>query len=333
MYVEQYKVKEGFWNALATDNVKEAQAKISRLILLQIEEEGFTRKILPSTPVTAADCQRALDNDEFVFIVDFPPESGAGVFTFFGEGRYKVVEGKRAAVPFVTISTDWQQWQKRQFLAYPYNVEQYLRQSFAIRLQTTEDWYFLTLCEAALALNPNNIVKGTVITETGAATSAFQKDDLVLLLKVLTKKMVGKTILITQKNIAEMGAWQRADLDDRTMESTGAQGPDAFVSKNYFGLNWIRTIKEDLLQPGNIYLFGPSQMLGVFLTFGGVDFMIERHGNYIKMAADEAIAMCVANYNALAKLELYSGSSAALPSWEDIHKQPATTAVPVVSSL
>jgi len=186
------------------------------------------------------------------------------------------VEGKRAAVPFVTISTDWQQWQKRQFLAYPYNVEQYLRQSFAIRLQTTEDWYFLTLCEAALALNPNNIVKGTVITETGAATSAFQKDDLVLLLKVLTKKMVGKTILITQKNIAEMGAWQRADLDDRTMESTGAQGPDAFVSKNYFGLNWIRTIKEDLLQPGNIYLFGPSQMLGVFLTFGGVDFMIER---------------------------------------------------------
>jgi len=59
MYVEQYKVKEGFWNALATDNVKEAQAKISRLILLQIEEEGFTRKILPSTPVTAADCQRA----------------------------------------------------------------------------------------------------------------------------------------------------------------------------------------------------------------------------------------------------------------------------------
>jgi hypothetical protein len=326
------KAKEGFWNVMSSGDTKEAQQRISNFIRLAIEEEGFWRNVMTPTPVSPADCQRALDQDEFVYLVDLPVDSSAGVFTFFGEGRISTIRGRRVAVPFVTITSQWQQWHKRQFLAYPWSVEDYLRTTFAIRMQTCEDWYGLTLSEASLALS-GKIAKGVAVTETGAASGVFEKEDLVTLKKQLTKKMVGKTILITAKNAAEMGNWNSYIVDRDTMIATGKKGEEAFLAPGYFGLKWVRTIKEDLLAPGNIYLFGPQEYLGVFLTLGGVDFMMERYGNYIKMGADEAIAMCIVNYNALAKLELYSGASNALPSWEDIHALPTTTAEPNITSL
>jgi hypothetical protein len=332
MTVQDYRVKEGFWNTLSSgDNIKEASQKVSNFIRLQIEEEGFARKILSPQPVTPAECVRSLTQDEFTYIVDFPPTTKAGLYTWTGESGYQTVFGKRAAIPFVTVSTEWQQWHKRQFMAYPYGIEEYIKSTFAVRLQTVEDWYLLTLTEAALAVS-SKVVKGVAITESGAASGVFTKEDMINLKKQLTNKMVGRLVLLPATNVADMGLWQMTDLGRDIMNTADKTGEEAFLP-GYYGLGWIRTIKEDLLKPGNIYLYGPQEYLGLFLTLGGIDFNVERHGNYIKMAADYALLMCIANTNAVAKLELYSGSSQTLPSWKDIHNQPDTTPQYQVTSL
>jgi hypothetical protein len=327
--VDNIQAKEGFWNLMSYgENTKEAQERLSNFIRTTIEEGGFARKVLTPQPVTVADCRRSMTEEEFTIVIDFPPDSGAGVFTFFGEGRWTTVKGKRAEVPFVTIATPWYQWHKRQFLMYPYSMEEYLRSTFGLRMETCEDWYLLTLTEQALqTYKTANIIKGVAVTQSGAASGVFDKEDMINLKKVLTRKMVGRTIVIPATNVMEMGLWNRYNVGNDQYNAADKAGEEAFL-KDYYGLRWIRTIKEDLLAPGNIYLYGPTENVGRFYTFGGVDFMVERHRNYLSMACDEVMAMCIANYNALAKLELYSGASQALPTWENIHNLYTSSPMP-----
>jgi hypothetical protein len=70
----------------------------------------------------------------------------------------------------------------------------------------------------------------------------------------------------------------------------------------------IRTIKNNILRDGNIYIFAAPEFFGYFYILNDVKFYIDKIANRIMWQSWEDIGMGFGNISAVAKLELYSGS-------------------------
>jgi hypothetical protein len=70
----------------------------------------------------------------------------------------------------------------------------------------------------------------------------------------------------------------------------------------------VRTIKTDILRPGNVYLFTAPQFFGKFYILNNTKFYIDKIANVITWQSWEDIAIGIVNIASCRKLELYRGS-------------------------
>src|ERR1700761_5334116 len=68
----------------------------------RLREVSFARKILPPEQVTRADCQRSVNHDTLVKIVDVEPKSRAMAITFRGQPTARFIRGPKAEIAFYT---------------------------------------------------------------------------------------------------------------------------------------------------------------------------------------------------------------------------------------
>jgi hypothetical protein len=71
----------------------------------------------------------------------------------------------------------------------------------------------------------------------------------------------------------------------------------------------VRTIKTDILRPGNVYAFTKPEFFGKFYVLNNTKFYIDKVANTITFQAWEDIAMSIINVASVRKLELYSGDA------------------------
>ena len=66
----------------------------------RLREVCFVDKIIPPESVTRTDCQRSVNHDTLVKIVDIEPQSRAMTVTFRGQPTARFIRAPRAEVPF-----------------------------------------------------------------------------------------------------------------------------------------------------------------------------------------------------------------------------------------
>jgi len=100
-------INELFTQRLGTTEGKEKTAEYAgSYIRDKLREVSFARKIVPPEQVTRVDCQRSVNHDTLVKIVDVEPQSRAMAMTFRGQPTARLIRGARAEVPFFTISSE-----------------------------------------------------------------------------------------------------------------------------------------------------------------------------------------------------------------------------------
>src|SRR5262245_61379564 len=108
-----------FAQKLATADGKEKVAEYGgNYIRDRLREVSFARKIIPPEQVTRADCQRSVNHDTLVKIVDVEPKSRALSMSFRGQPTARFLRGPRAEVAFYTISSEFFQKNEQELLAY-----------------------------------------------------------------------------------------------------------------------------------------------------------------------------------------------------------------------
>jgi len=84
---------------------------------------------------------------------------------------------------------------------------------------------------------------------------------------------------------------------------------DGYTYNKVLGLRVIRTIKNDILREGNVYVFTAPEFFGRNYTLNDVKFYIDKVANRIFWQAWMDIGMGIGNIASVVKLELYSGDS------------------------
>jgi hypothetical protein len=134
----------------------------------------------------------------------------------------------------------------------------------------------------------------------------LQRPDLVNLFKLLDgNRLRSERILITEPDHDDILQWTTEDFGNKIQSETVVDG---YTYNTLLGRKVIRTIKTDILRPGNVYVFTAPEFLGKSYILNNTKFYIDKIANVIQWQAWMDLADSIVNIAAVRKLELYRGS-------------------------
>jgi len=326
-------------NDLFTQKVESAEGKTKiaeyagSYVRDRLREVSFARKILPPQQVTRADCQRSVNHDTLVKIVDIEPKSRAMAITFRGQPTARFIRAPRAEIAFFTISSEKFEKTEQELLAYEMPITKVIEDNTVKDIQEIEDREFTIHIEAAVqalqkeanggvvtTLNASAIQSGSVVefsvrkgelaraaTTNNATVLPVQRPDFVNLFKMLDgHRLRAEMVLLTEVDWDDILQWTLEDFGDKLQSETTVDG---YKYNLLLGRQYTRTVKTDILRPGNIYCFTSPDFFGRFYILNNTKFYIDKIANLITWQCWEDIAMAVVNIASVRKLELYSGDA------------------------
>jgi hypothetical protein len=337
-------INAGFIERLDT---REGQSKTAAASLTYIKdrlrEASFTDMIIPNERVVRGDLQRSTEHDTLVKIVDIEPGSKAMPLNFRGLPSATYVNGKRYAIGFFTISSEKFEIVEQELMAYEMPITRIIEENSLKDMVEVKDREFLIHVEAcvegmqsegnggAAAFNTSGVNAGSVVGVSKlkgslalAATSddfvvrAIQRPDIVNIKKLLKRQILDSSgnviragrlrpavMLITESDADDFDQWTLEDLGSQLTGETAVEG---WSYNKAVGLRIIKTIKNDILREGNVYVFTAPEFFGRNYTLNDVKFYIDKIVNRIHWQAWMDVGMGIGNVAAVVKLELYSGS-------------------------
>ena len=327
-------INELFTNKLASAEGKEKLAEYGgSYIRDRLREVSYARKVVPPEQVTRADCQRSVNHDTLVKIVDIEPQSRAMAITFRGQPTARFIRGSRAEIAFYTISSEMFQKTEQELLAYEMPITKIIEENSVKDIQEVEDREFTVHIEAAVqalqtdanggtptALHYTTVNAGTVVefsvrkgelARTAGANTAtvrpVQRPDIINTYKMLDgNRLRAERLLMTEVDWDDLLQWTVEDFGDRIQSETTVDG---YKYNTLLGRSYIRTIKTDILRPGNIYCFTKPEFFGKFYVLNNTKFYIDKIANLIMFQAWEDIGMGLINIASVRKTELYSADA------------------------
>ena len=340
-------LNELFVSKLDTEAGKEKIAALGGdYIRDRLREESFARKILPPKSVSRSDLQVSVAHDTLVKIVEIEPQSRAMSMSFRGQPEVSYYTGSRFEVPFHTVGSLRYEQTEQELMAYTMPITEIIRKNIVNDIQEIEDRVFLDHMEAACqSLNEDELgkafgstdytdgqafctasvtaascgtrgkVKGVNLADDlnpdSVVTAAIDKDDLIALFQLFTgagekgSRLRCDQILMTDTDFEDINGWTQEDMGHKIVGETTVDG---YKYKTLIGRKFVRTLKTDILRPGNIYAFAAPEFLGGFLVLNKTKFYADKERNRVSFEAWEDIGMYVGNVAGVRKLELFGGA-------------------------
>lgn len=322
-----------FFEKVATNEGREKIAEISGVYIRdRLRETAFSDRIVPPKPITRTECQRSVNHDTLVKIVDIEPNSRAMSLTFRGQPTARLIRADRYEIPFWTISSEQFQKHEQELLAYEMPITKIIEENSVKDLLAIKDRTFLVHVEScaqamqleananvATAFNATGVNGGTVVSSSvikgegalAAGANTFTvypilKPDLIKLKKILHRRYLrADRLLITETDYDDLSAWT---IQDVGMTIAGETATEGWKANTVVGLKIIRTIKTDVLREGNVYCFVEPDFFGRSYILNQTKFYIDKVANLITWQSWMDIAMGFGNISGVVKLELFGGS-------------------------
>jgi len=336
-------MNENFQGLAQTEGGREKLAAYGgEFIRDHLREESFARKVMGAKGIDPSQCQVSLTHDTLIRIEEVEPQSRAMAMSFRGEPTARYIDAPRFAIGFFTISSEKFEKVEQELLAYRMPITKVIEDNSVKDMQEIEDREFCFHLESMVEFLQNEVNAGDVAfsrTNVNAAAvlggldtdatgtlrgskikgslalaaaaddyivRAVQRPDFVRLFQVLLqKRLQPERVLLTESDWASILEWTAEDLGSQITSETLVDG---YKYSILLGMKCIRTIKNNILRDGNIYIFAAPEFFGFFYILNDVKFYIDKIANRIMWQSWEDIGMGFGNISAVAKLELYSGS-------------------------
>ena len=174
-------------------------------------------------------------------------------------------------------------------------------------------------CKSIDAIQGASVSTNDGVNDT--SSYLLQKDDLAKLFKLFPGNGLGKgsrlkcdKFMLTDTDFEDISTWSLTQVGEKIV---GATTVDGYKYNTLLDRKYIRTLKTDIVRPGNVYAFCPEEYLGGFMQLSKLKFDIDKKRNVFSFEAWENIGMYIGMVFGVRKLELYSGSSDALTTTDN----------------
>lgn len=263
---------------------KEASVAASAFVRQKLREDGFTRKIMEPSMVTAADLDRQL-TDEPAIIVEKEPDSVAASMGFKGRAELRYFKGERYAVTFHKVESNEFKKSKFELATYRTDIRTVLQENSVKDIQKVEDVSFYENVVAMATANSNvHTISG------GFNMPNFQAG----IKKLLAKQLPVGKILMTQEMYADFLAQPATQIGSDAasalfMGQTGLATP--------YGNQIIVTNKNDILPNNRMIVFAPTQYLGQMYILQDAMVYLKTEADLLSFKTYESIGVGIGNVN------------------------------------
>ena len=338
-------INQSFVRKLDEGRVKEAQDEGSRFIRSKLRQESFAREIIAPVEIGADEIDRDENTDQPKKIIEKEPDSVATFVTFKGSGQRTFFRGPRYSVYFGKIETQHFSKSKFELLTYQNDIRKILTDNSVKDMADMEDTNFLETVDAAMeqvgdyaflddaaqtAWKNSNKGADALATAKGEAHdlaagnsrqfsfsnlnagnrfhcngAPLTKELIAQIFQSMTMKRlpIGK-LLMTKSTFMEAIKFDQSEVGDSTVArhySQGLEGEDKL-----FGIPVVTTIKNDIVQDDQIYLFAPQNYLGNFFLLQDATLFIKQEADMIEFWSYSAPGIGIGNALGAARIEGFS---------------------------
>ena len=282
---------------------KQAIDAVNDFTRVTMREDGYTRRILP--PITISDDQldRQVDTDKPVKIVDKEPGSPGAVMVPFATtpmGRY--IRGPRYRVQFGRIQTPKFTKDVDELRTYHMDIRQVISDNAIKDMLAEEDGKFMA------AINNVLVGRDIVIPETQAAqwqgtASLITRTTLANSLKVMpqtSSRLEVARALVNNITIKDVLKWTRDEVGGDLAEDWVVNG---FTAVKLMGVEFIITIKQDLVPTNSMFMFAEPKFLGKHYILEDATMFMDRRAYMIEFFAYESLGLSIGNIAAVARYD------------------------------
>jgi len=249
-------------------------------VRIRLREKAVNRGILPPETVTKEDCQRSINHDLLVKIVDIEQNSSASAMNFRSSPDVRYINGKRYEIPFWKIASDRFQADEGELLASDYPVTKTIEDQTVRDMDRVEDQTFFEyswqICD--------NTAKS--LTAAGPVDRSFITNCLNLIED--SDELAVDCVVMHKSDWNDYNTLPATDIGDALASEVVVNG---YKYNQIAGHKLIVTIKNiasptgQLVGPAggnsNIWFFAAPQYLGNSYLLGDVRFYIEKRGSTV----------------------------------------------------
>lgn len=300
----------------------------------RLREFSFAHKVLTPKQVQKSELRPSTRSDSVFKLLELEPQSRAMVMSFRGQPRARVIRAPRVEVAFFTISSELMEKTEQELLAYEMPITKIVEDNIVKDMEEIIDREFLRHTEACVQAmqyekNGNATVSLTSVTandgtcveysvrkgELARADTAnldgtihaLQKQDLVAGRQMInSRRLRPEAVLVTETDSDDAITWTAEEVGYDKASMSVEKG---FIYNSLAGLRIIRTIKNDVLRRGNVYIFCEENFLGRFYFLNAPKFYVDKIANTIYFQSWQDIGMALANVQAVVKIELYTADA------------------------
>lgn len=308
-------INQSFVRKLEEGRVKEAQDEGSRFIRSKLRQESFAREILEPVEIGADEIDRDEHTDQPKKIIEKEPDSVATFVTFKGSGQRTFFRGPRYSVSFGKIETEHFMKSKFELLTYQNDIRKILTDNSVKDMADVEDQKFIETVKAAMGQ-----VGGTTTLDAGgnsatsfSVTNLKESNDLDCDGKPLTKNLIAQLyqnmtmqkmpigkLLMTKSTFMEVLKFDHTEVGNDIVSAHYRDGIAG--EEKLFGVPVITTIKNDIIDDNEIYLFAPENYLGNFFLLQDATLFIKQEADMIEFWSYSAPGIGIGNANGIRRL-------------------------------
>lgn len=308
--VEQ--INKTFLAGLVSDDPgmqKQSADAIDGYTRLKVREEGFARKIIQPMNPTDSQLSRTVDSDMPVVIMDKEPDNPpAYSIPFATAPKEHYIRGPKYRVMFSRIATRKFRKDVEELRTYNMDLRQIISDNAIKDIHTEEDEKFIMVVNDILGGAPFATQTETGAVQWGATDQEITRSSIAESLKLMPStpyKLRPAVALINHISVMDVLKFTRDQAGGDLSQDMLLNG---FTQQKIMGINWVVTIKHELVPTDTIYYFAEPKFLGVFFTLTDITMHIDRKNGYmIEFFAYEVIGSTIANGGAVARYDFNVG--------------------------
>lgn len=273
------------WIKKVEANHKLAEQEGNSFIREYVRQEAAFREVIEPQGVSDDELTRSVDTDEPIMVIEKEPKSFATFVELQGTPSARWFNGPRYAVPFGKITSDLFTKSKFQLMTYQNDIRKIIADNSVKDLADQEDRHGRKTCGQIINANPS--VQRTTAPQftSGGFKRAFQA-------MYDRRRPIGK-LLMTQSLLTEAIDLPATAIGSEIASKHWREGIES--EERLFGVPVISTIKSDIYDPRECWVFSPQNFLGNFFLLQDATLFIKQEADIIMFFTYEAVGIGIGN--------------------------------------
>lgn len=284
--------------------MKAASDAATKMTRRKLREDAFSPAIIPHDDIVNSDLDRFLDSEHPAIICEMEPDSfGAKTTSFEDTGDTLPYYGDKYLLTFYSNTTP--EWTKDVNLLRTYrsDIREMITDNSLRDLSRKKDVKFMADVDAIVGAIDGGVSDYTRRVQNVLYPGRLDKNNWVSSTLLLgDRDLLNGVFLTNRRTFAEIRRWGRDEMGGDFAQELSLKGSRAFETAKFSDIDFIVTMKHDLVPNGVIYQFTKPNYLGRAGVLQKPTMYVKKDKDMLRFSCKEILGVAIANMAGVQKV-------------------------------